>query len=261
MQERLSERDLAILVDLDRLRLLTGKQLRRLHFPDGDPITQARKARATIRRLAELGVIVRLERRVGGMRAGSEGFVIGLSGWGHAVLALDDVRPRRHRRVIETKPAFQSHVLAIGELYVALIEHTRAGSSDLIEFAGEPEAWRQFGGLGGQAVTLKPDGFVRLGVGDIEVLAFLEQDMDTESLPTIDRKLGVYVSYWRSGQEQRHLGVFPKVWWLVPSTKRLEGISRTIAHLPLEARALFAVCLMSEAVAALTQPLTQGGAS
>ena len=191
------------------------------------------------------------------MRAGSEGFVIGLSGWGHAVLALCETRLRRHRRVIETKPAFQSHVLAISELYVALTEHSRTGDSELIEFSAEPEAWRQFGGLGGQAITLKPDGFVRLGVGDIEVLAFLEQDMNTESLPTIARKLGVYVSYWRSGQEQRHFGVFPKVWWLAPSTRRLEGIHQAISRLPLEARALFAVCLSTDA----TTTLTQGGAS
>jgi hypothetical protein len=260
LRDKLSERDVAILNDLDELRLLTGKQLRQLHFSSGDPITQARKVRAALKRLSELGVIVRLSRRVGGIRAGSEGFVVGLSGWGHAVLNLDADAPRRHRRVIETKPAFQEHVLAVSDLYVNLTEHSRTGRSDLLEFAGEPGAWRRFGGLGGQAVTLKPDAFVRLGVGDYELANFIEQDMATESLLTIARKLAAYVAYWRSGQEQQRRGVFPRVWWLVPTTARLQAIAHSITRLPHEARALFAVCLTSEAVQSLTQLPAEGGA-
>ncbi|MGH4016826.1 MAG: replication-relaxation family protein [Pseudonocardiaceae bacterium] len=260
LRDKLSERDLKILRDLAELRLLTGKQLRRLHFPTGDPITQARKARAALKRLSELGVIVRLSRRVGGMRAGSEGFVVGLSGWGYAALDLDAESPRRHRRVIETKPAFQAHVLAVSELYVCLVEHSRSGASDLLEFTGEPGAWRRFGGLGGQAVTLKPDAFVRLGVGEYEISAFIEQDQDTESLPTIARKLAVYVAYWRTANEQQAHGVFPRVWWLVPTTDRLHAIVRGIARLPRDARALFAVSLTTEAVQYLTQLPAEGGA-
>lgn len=262
LRERLSDRDLDMLRDLARLRLVTGKQLRRLHFAVGDLTTQARKARSAIGRLAELDLIVRLSRRVGGMRAGSEGFVIGLSGWGHAVLALDSAaEPRRRRRVIETKPAYQSHVLAVSELYVQLVEASRLGLAELIDFTGEPEAWRRFGGIGGQAVVLKPDAFVRLGIGEFEVLAFIEQDMDTESLPTIVRKCEVYIAHWRSGLEQRQLGAYPKVWWLVPSVRRHDAIRRVLKRLPGEAHALFEVCLTTEAVPYLTQPLPEGGAS
>lgn len=260
LRERLSERDMAILHDLEALRLLTGSQLRRLHFPDGDTTTQGRKVRAALKRLSDLGVVVRLSRRVGGVRAGSEGFVVGLSGWGHAVLDLGNSVPGRHRRVIETKPAFQAHVLAVADLYVELTEHARTGAVDLLEFAGEPGAWRRFGGIGGQAVTLKPDAFVRLGVGDYELAHFIEQDMDTESLPTIARKLAAYVAYWRTGNEEQAHGVFPRVWWLVPSVGRLQAITRSIRRLPAEAQALFAVCLTSEAVHLLTQLPAEGGA-
>lgn len=258
--DKLSERDVRILVDLDRLRLLTGQQLRRLHFPVGDPITQARKVRAALKRLSELGVIVRLSRRVGGIRSGSEGFVVGLSGWGHAVLDLRSDIPRRHRRVIETKLAFQNHVLAVSDLYVRLVEHGRAGESELLEFAAEPACWRRFGGLGGHAVTLKPDAFVRVGVGDYELASFIEQDMATESLYTIGRKLNVYVGYWRTAQEQQTRGVFPRVWWLVPTTARLQAITDSIARLPADARGLFAVCLTTDAVGLLTQLPAEGGA-
>lgn len=258
---QLGERDLAILASLREFRLMSGAQLRRLHFPGGHPVTQARKTRAALKRLSDLGVTVRLSRRVGGIRAGSEGFVIGLSGWGQAVLDADSPAPRRHRRVSDTKPAFQTHVLTVSELYLQLVEHSRTDRGELLDFAGEPRGWRRYGGLGGQVVILKPDAFVRLGVGAYELAAFIEVDLDTESLPTITRKLGVYVDYWRTGQEQHVHGVFPRVWWLVPSTRRLQAIQHAVRHLPHETHALFAVCLTSEAARLLTQLPAQGGAS
>jgi hypothetical protein len=51
MRPKLSDRDIAILAELRLLRLLTGGQLRRLFFGTGDPVTQARKARAAVKRL------------------------------------------------------------------------------------------------------------------------------------------------------------------------------------------------------------------
>jgi len=259
LYDRLSERDLAILYDLDRVRLLTGNHLRRLHFPEGNPVTQGRKARAALQRLGDLGVIVRLARRVGGIRAGSEGLVVGLSGWGHAVLDVGHQPARRHRRVPETKPAFEAHTLAITELYVQLFERHRTGRAELLEFRGEPASWRRFGGMGGETVTLKPDAYTRLGVGEYELAAFIEQDMATESLTTIASKLGVYVRYWQSGLEQRARGFFPLVWWLVPTAARAEAIGRVIRALPAEAQALFAVSLSAEAADVLTSPPPSGG--
>lgn len=100
-----------------------------------------------------------------------------------------------------------------------------------------------------------------LGVGEYEISAFIEQDQDTESLPTIARKCGVYLDYYRSGQEQHDHGVFPLVWWLVPSTKRLTGIAGIIRRLPHDAQPLFQVALSDEAVNRLvTLPAGGGGA-
>lgn len=248
LRTKLSDRDMAILSTLSKLRLLTGRQLRRLFFAVGDPVTQARKARAAIKRLSELGVVTRLARRIGGMHSGSEGQVITLTGLGHAVLAQDTDAPIRVRSIIDRKPAFQDHLLAVNELNVQLRERSWEGVIDLLDFQPEPACWRGFPGIGGQLITLKPDAFVRLGVGEYEVSAFIEQDQDTESLATIARKLDVYLSYYRSGQEQHEHGVFPLVWWLVPSTKRLAGIAKVIRRLPDEAHALFQVALSDEAV-------------
>jgi hypothetical protein len=214
-----------------------------------------------MRRLTELRVVIRLERRVGGVRAGSEGYIFGLSGLGHAVLALGQEDARRHRKVPETRLAFESHVLAVTELAVCLGEQATAGRCALEEFRAEPGCWRRFGGLGGGHRILKPDAFLRLGVGDYETSAFIEQDMATESLPTIGRKLAVYLDYWRSGIEQELYDVFPRVWWLVPHPKRLAALREAIQELPHEAHELFTVVLTQHAPGLLTRtPTLEGGA-
>ena len=261
LRDQLSERDLAILGCLREYHRMSGAQLRRLHFPNGHQVTQARKTRATLKRLAELRLLVRLSRRVGGLHAGSEGHVIGLSGLGHAVLDVGIDHPRRHRRVTDTKPAFQSHALAVSELAVALHERERAGDCTIDELRAEPGCWRRFSGLGAGQRILKPDLFVRLSVGEFEQRAFIEVDQATESGSTIARKLGVYVDYWRSGQEQHHHGVFPRVWWLVPNADRLKKISGAIHRAPNEAHTLFTVVLTEGAADLLTQLPKTGGAS
>jgi hypothetical protein len=260
LQQQLSERDLAILTMLRELRLMTGQQIRRLFFPDGNQLTQARKARAALKRLAELRLVARLSRRVGGLHAGSEGQIVGLSGLGQAVLDVGTENPRRHRSVTDTKLSFQEHVLAVSELRVRLEEQQFADRAELLDFQAEPAAWRRFAGPGGYGVTLKPDAFVQLAVGEYEQMAFVEQDMSTESLPTIVRKLGVHLSYWRSGQEQAAHGVHPRVWWLVPDTRRQVAIAKAVRRFPSEARELFTVVLTDQAAELLTELPAVGGA-
>lgn len=261
LAERLSSRDLAILASLRELRFLSAQQIGRWHVDGDQPITHGRKTRATLQRLVELGAVVRLQRRIGGIRAGSQGYVYGLSGLGQAVLDLGHEPARRHRRVIEGKPAFQDHTLAVGEMCVELVEHCRRSRAELLEVAAEPRCWRRFPGLLGQVVTLKPDAYVRLGIGSYEVSAFVEVDLDTESQPTIARKLDLYASYWRSGLEQRRHGVFPLTWWLVPDHARREAIARTIGRLTLDTRSLFTVCRFTQFAGLVTQPqLAEGGA-
>lgn len=240
---------------------MTGSQLRRLHFPGTHLPTQARKCRAALQRLTQHRVVVRLHRRVGGIRAGSEGYVYGLSGLGHAVLDLDQPGIRRHRSVIDTKPAFADHVLAVAELAVRLGELALVGACTIEELRAEPGCWRWFAGIGGGRRVLKPDAFVRLSIEDYELTAFIEQDMNTESLRVIETKLKVYIDYWHSGTEQHHSGVFPRVWWLVTHIARLQAIAAVIERLPQSARGLFTVALSNDAPHLLTQlPSTEGGA-
>lgn len=258
VRQRLGARDLALLASLRELRLMTGAQLRRLHFPGGQRITQARKTRAAVTRLAELDLIVRMRRRVGGARAGSEGYVIGLSGLGHAVLDIG-TGGRRHRAVRETSPHHQAHLLGVAELCVRLHEHTRECEAELLDFTAEPGCWRQYAGIGGQRLWLKPDAFVRIGLGEYALSHFIEHDEATESPATIGRKLDAYVDYWRSGREQHQHGVFPLVWWLVPHHQRASVIAGAIRRLPTEARQLFTIALHDEAPSHLLRLPEVGG--
>lgn len=253
LRARLNDRDLAVLGSLARLRLLTGKQLQRLHVYEGSPHTRARRTRALLQRLTEQRVVVRLTRRIGGIHAGSEGHLYGLSGLGQAVLGVGGPLGGRRRATGATKPAFQDHVLAVAELYVQLVEIARAGIAELLAFEAEPGCWRYFTGIGGQRLVLKPDAAIQLGLADVELSAFVELDLGTESLPTIQRKCQRYVAYWQTGQEQQAHGVFPRVWWLVPTEPRRQGIAGVVNRLAREAQALFTVVRRTEAAERLVQ--------
>lgn len=255
---RLSDRDLSVLQTLGKVRLMTGAQIQRLQIAEGSAATRSRRARALLQRLTDLKLVVRLGRRVGGVRAGSSGFIYGLSGRGQAMLGLDGPCGGRHRRVWEVSPSFGDHVLCVSELYVSLVEAERAGALELLDFDAEPACWRRFPGSQGQAVTLKPDAFVNLGLGEYERSAFIEVDMGTESAPTITRKCAVYVEYWQAGVEQRERGVFPSVLWLASSQRGAERIAEVVNRLPDDARRLFEVTLQPDAVITLTTT-AQGG--
>ena len=253
---RLSVRDLEVLDTLAELRLLSGRHVQRLYLADAPPATGARRARAILKRLTDLRVVVRLDRRRGGVRAGSDGHSYGLSGLGRAVLIQSGRTRLGSRPLTTTRPAFQDHILAVSEVYVQLCEHerTQTPAVELLSFDGEPACWRRFPRPGGGLVDLKPDAFVALGVGEYEHQAFIEMDCGSESVPTVARKCQRYIDYWHSGLAQRDGGVFPRVWWIGPNPARCDQLQRAIASLPSEARPLFAVTTASEAAERLVQP-------
>ena len=258
---RLSDRDISILVTLARLRLVTGRQIQRLFLADTAPVTAARRSRAILQRLTDLRAVVRLERRVGGVRAGSDGHLYGLSGLGRAALMLTGDPLPGGKPIGTSKPAFQDHLLAVSELYVRLLERQRDGGGELLSFTGEPDCWRRYPGPGGGWITLKPDAFVALGVSEYEQHAFVEMDLGTESGPTLLRKCQRYVDYWRSGLAEQGGGIFPRVWWLAPSDVRLTQIAAVIARLTPDVQDLFATARISEAAEALATDDEPGATS
>jgi Replication-relaxation len=257
LQAALSVRDRRIVSDVDRLGVLSGRQLRALHYPDSD--AGRRLCRLDLARLVEHQVLVRLSRRVGGVRAGSEGFVYGLGVGGRRL-----VDPERSRWWARTTPgpAFLRHALALGDLYVRLREGEQLGHWALTTFDAEPICWRPFAGPGGGRLALKPDGYVVVDGGEFEDHFFVEIDCATESAPRILEKSRLYVRYWRSGREQARLGLFPLVLWVVPSERRLQQLVDALATLDAEVWELFCVVTADSVAEQMTpEAASNGGAA
>jgi len=247
--EQLSPRDWAVLLMVGHLRLLTGGQLQRLFFAGTEHgSANPRIARRTLQRLVDAGLLHRLERRQGGLHAGSSSFTYGLTPKGGRAVSQGVGRGLAR----EPGLAFVRHTLAISEVVVQLHEAKRGGRLDGLELQPEPRSWRDLGGFEG--VKLKPDLFVLVGTGDIEHLAFLEIDLGSEHGPTLQRKAKVYERYFRSGREQQRLGVFPRVVWLVPDDQRREYVERALARARDVTHGLHRVRLLSDPVVALTGP-------
>jgi Replication-relaxation len=246
LAEQLSERDRAISRRVLDLRFVSGSQLARMHFSDAD----ARAARRTLLRLTRLDVLERLPRVVGGVRAGSAGYVyrLGLAG---QRLALEQgwLPDRRRRRARVPGNLFVDHALQVAELHTLLIEADRARRVELLELIAEPACWRSYGGVGAQRdATLKPDSFVRLGAGEFEDSYFIEVDMGTEGSRAVDRQLRAYVAHHASGQEQAERGVFPKALWLAPDARRVAALEGCVRRLPHGSRELFQVAPFTAAI-------------
>jgi hypothetical protein len=254
LTRQLGERDYAVLQVVTRLRFVSGNQLERLCFAGlGDPAAGARAARRGLLKLVELGLLERPERRVGGVRRGSAGFVYCLAPWGQRLAISRDWLPeRRRRRSLVYGTLFVRHVLAVAELHVRLVEGDRAKRFELLELTAEPTCWRSYVVFGGQRLRLKPDSLVRLASGAWESSFFVEVDRGTEGTGALERQMRAYVDYHRCGQEQAEHGVFPRVLWLTPNARRAEAIVDAASRLPAESWQLFQAVPFDAGIAAMT---------
>jgi hypothetical protein len=260
IRRTLSQRDWQLLGDLDRVRLLSAQQIQRLHVSDGSPLTQARRSRALTQRLHDLGLVTRLERRVGGVHAGSAGFIYGLATKGQRLVGgVGPAGGRRLRRPWEPSTFFTDHILAVSELYVGLRELQAREQIDELAFQAEPACWRSWNGIGGERLIIKPDAFVRFGQGDYEFVFFVELDRSTQSSNVIRRKAQVYVDYYRSGIEQERRGLFPRVLFVTLDERRSNQIVETLGKLDPDTWQLFQVRSADEAFTDEVPTRTKGG--
>lgn len=256
IEAQLTEQDCAILRRVCGLRFVTGSQLTRMHFTDEDAAADARAARRVLLRLVRLDVLERLPRQVGGARSGSAGFVYRLGRAGQRLAAQRGWQPERSRRRSQVPGSlFVRHALRVAELHTLLVEADRSRSVELLELVAEPACWRSYGGVRSQRVTLKPDSYARLGLGDFEDSYFIEVDMGTEGSRALDRQLKAYLAYFDSGREQAEHGVFPKVLWLTPDAERGGVIEDRIRRLPRASRELFQVARFDDAASVVTNTL------
>jgi hypothetical protein len=225
----LSQRDVAILESLRAHRLLSTAHIRRLHFAHGHATVTAASG-ATIRVLTRLetrGLVTRLARRIGGVRAGSSGIVWQLGSTGERLLRTMHGQKQR-RRYVEPSAAFTAHTLAVAELAIGLNELQDQQAIELVGIETEPSCWRSFVSPHGTLEWLKPDLFAITASGDYEDHWFLEADLATEHPPVVVRKAKVYQRYAATGAHQARHGLFPAVAWVVPDAARQQALEAAL---------------------------------
>jgi hypothetical protein len=252
----LGEPERTVIETVAKLRLMTHAQLATLlgSIEAGAAAgSAARSARRLLARLTTLRVLGRLERRIGGRRAGSAGYVYYLGPVGQRLIAYWHGRGLvRGRTRPEPGGRYVRHCLSVSELYVQTRLAANAGRLDLLSFQAEPGCWRRYvDGFGGQTL-LKPDAYVRLGLGAYEDSFFIEVDLGSESRPVIARKVRAYLDYFQTGAEQAERGVFPRVLLLTNTEARRTVLVGVCERLPAESQALFTVSTLDQALAVLT---------
>jgi hypothetical protein len=250
LRDGLSERDMAIIAQVDSLRLMSGRQIQAIHFPTGVHVSELSATRARQRVLMRLirdGLLSPLVRRVGGVRAGSAGLVVAPGPLSERVLRSGNPR----RRTYEPTSRFFDHTLTISQLVVDLTVAARAGRIESVEYESEPKCWREFSTVSGRRI-LKPDIHLALDVNGYSVLWYCEIDQATESLPTVLRKCRLYAELYQTGIIQAEHGVFPRVCWLVPDAARAERIRQAIGRDRQLPHRLFVVATAEQAVTTLS---------
>lgn len=244
IRNQLSERDMWVLEEVAKNRFLTSHQIRRYHF--ADHFTNAAAIRATNRalaRLAGLGLVAHLDRRIGGVRAGSGSHVWTLTEAGVRLLRATneiDGLPTR-LRAHEPTSSFLEHTLAVAEVCLRLSEADRGAQFTVVELLREPDCWRAHRGRHGEMIHLRPDLSAVTAVGDYEDHWFLEIDRSTEPPSRVIRKCLRYEAYRQTGAEQKRVGVVPAVVWITPDSKRAAALRNHIGRTPGLSRDSYAV--------------------
>jgi len=236
----MSDRDWRVLSDVGRLSVMSGEQIRRLHFLG----LSRRLARLELGELAEMSVLERLGRRVGGQHAGSDGYCFSLGLAGQRL--LQPLR-RRYWLLPTPGPSFLAHAIAVSQLSTELRLLERSGGFRIVSFEAEPACWRRYFGPGGSPRWLKPDADLVIEGPEFEDRYFIELDRGTEFPSRIAAKARGYVSYYHSGHEQAESIVFPLVVFVVPNEARRSQLVDVLSALPAEHWALFAVLTMKRA--------------
>jgi hypothetical protein len=255
LRDRMADRDFAVLRDVDKFRLLTTKQIQQLHFDPHHPtaLASARACNRALSRLRDFGVLKSLQRRIGGARAGSAGFVWYVGPAGERLMQLiEPTAPGGRRNYREPSRHFVEHTLAIADVALRIIQTERHGELELLELQTEPSSWQPFLSRFGTTQILKPDLRIMTAQSDFENHWFIEVDLASEHMPVILRQCVAYEAFRATGRYQAAYGLFPAVVWVCPTVARAEAIRAAVAATAGLDPALFAACASPDCLALLT---------
>ncbi|GAB7183038.1 hypothetical protein ATKI12_2869 [Kitasatospora sp. Ki12] len=256
LADTLTPRERAVLRTLATVHLATALQVARADFGDYQQTSAHSLAHRNLRRLIDCGLVRRYRDLSRQRWPGKPGYVHMLTTAG-AKLVGPAASGSNRAQGWQPADAFLTHRLAITELYVRLVERARDGTSELLEFKAETDAWRTYRDpMTYRQEYCRPDALVRLRVGQQPRLNwFIEIDRGTESPKRLAEKCRVYRAYELTDLEQQKHHVFPGVMFVVPDEARAVVIRRVIAGQSADARGLFVVAIESEAVEALHRRL------
>lgn len=229
----LSTQETNILQLLTQIKYATTKQLARLYFTDSiSQSTSLRRANLATKKLWVKHYITHLERRIGGVRAGSGSYV-----WRLTTQGLKAIKQTHQTMTIPRQNKYEptwhhlEHTLAITEIYVLLHELNRQRKIQAIDkFQFEPNCWRGWLDNHAGRMILKPDCYIEISLDDYLDSYFIEVDKNTESLARVINKCKQYIRYYNLNLEQKDTGVFPLVLWVTPDDKRKLAIEKRIQH-------------------------------
>lgn len=227
LASRLSGRDMDVLELVAQHRFLTTHQIQGFCFLDHESaVSASRTTRRVLARLQREGLLRALDRRVGGVRAGSEATIWQLAPAGSRLVYGDQKR----RRSDLPSDRFLAHNLAVADVHVLLRQHQRIETIEEVAVEVEPASWRRYTGMSGEPRWLQPDLAARITTSEYVDFWFIEVDLGTESLPTLLRKCQQYESYRRTGIEEAEHGGFPLVLWLLPNDERAQNLATAVQH-------------------------------
>lgn len=225
LREALSNRDVTVVALVAQHRYLTTAQVERFVFTDHvSADSAARTTRRVLARLERAGLLRRLYRRIGGVRAGSAATVWQVTP--AAVRLLQSDTSASSYRTHEPSPRFLDHCLAVADTHLALHAVTDMTVVESLAVEVEPDSWRRYQGDGGEVRWLQPDLAATISTADYEDRWFVEVDCGTESLPTLLRKCHQYERYRASGAEQHRHGAFPLVLWVFAGQRQVAALER-----------------------------------
>lgn len=242
LSQTLTNRDWKILQTVNRLRLVTAKQIERLHFSDLKESSRPVVRRRVLKRLHEGRAVISLPRRIGGKRHGSEQKMFALDAAGAQLLEQrfnwKDPQPRN---LTVPGAMFHQHRIAVSELFVRLIEASRQNGSTLIleDFQTEPACWWPYSYVetsrhkSTPQKFLKPDAYILAYHPDAEHYGsfWVEVDLGTEPVWRVLSKVILYAEFDRSRawtHEEVPRGVMPKILITTHTERRRDSIRHAI---------------------------------
>lgn len=247
LRPRLTSRDLAIIQDIGRFKLMTGNQILRIFFQEEEcsDLSRARRCQSVLSRLTKHGVLARLEER-----DTIKSFIYCLDIAGQHIAGLTSERPRR-------KYSWHSpqipHTLAIAEVYTRVVEANRAGRliiAGSTSYETEPYCWRDFADW-----QLKPDAYIE--VDEVENGKryrsnwYIEVDRSTQYGVKVTTKMPAYNAFW--GYLQANSRKTRGVLILVHTEHRKKYFLNRVAQQPAAARPLYRVAQLKDAISILEE--------